>query len=30
MSNNCYLLTCRGTGDQVLVDAAAEPETLLP
>jgi glyoxylase-like metal-dependent hydrolase (beta-lactamase superfamily II) len=30
MSNNCYLLRCRATGDQVLVDAAAEPETLLP
>ena len=30
MSNNCYLLTCRQTGDQVLVDAAAEPEVLLP
>jgi glyoxylase-like metal-dependent hydrolase (beta-lactamase superfamily II) len=30
MSNNCYLLTCRETGDQVLVDAAAEPEVLLP
>ncbi len=30
MSNNCYLLTCRATGDQVLVDAAAAPETLLP
>ena len=30
MSNNCYLLTCHETGDQVLVDAAAEPETLLP
>ena len=30
MSNNCYLLTCLETGDQVLVDAAAEPETLLP
>ncbi|WP_193611518.1 MBL fold metallo-hydrolase [Nocardioides lijunqiniae] len=30
MSNNCYLLTCRETGDQVLVDAASEPETLLP
>ena len=28
MSNNCYLLTCRHTGEQVLVDAAAEPETL--
>ncbi|MCD4535187.1 MBL fold metallo-hydrolase [Nocardioides sp. cx-169] len=30
MSNNCYLLTCRTTGKQVLIDAAAEPETLLP
>jgi glyoxylase-like metal-dependent hydrolase (beta-lactamase superfamily II) len=30
MSNNCYLLRCRATGDQVLIDAAAEPETLLP
>ncbi|MFC4784904.1 MBL fold metallo-hydrolase [Nocardioides sp. MAHUQ-72] len=30
MSNNCYLLRCRATGDQVLVDAAAEAETLLP
>jgi glyoxylase-like metal-dependent hydrolase (beta-lactamase superfamily II) len=30
MSNNCYLLTCRRTGDQVLVDAASEPERLLP
>jgi glyoxylase-like metal-dependent hydrolase (beta-lactamase superfamily II) len=30
MSNNCYLLTCRDTGAQVLVDAAAEPGTLLP
>jgi glyoxylase-like metal-dependent hydrolase (beta-lactamase superfamily II) len=30
MSNNCYLLTCRDTGAQVLVDAAAEPDTLLP
>ena len=30
MSNNCYLLTCRSTGTQVLVDAAAEPERLLP
>ncbi|MEO9323741.1 MBL fold metallo-hydrolase [Nocardioides sp. C4-1] len=30
MSNNCYLLTCKQTGDQVLVDAAAEPQTLLP
>jgi glyoxylase-like metal-dependent hydrolase (beta-lactamase superfamily II) len=30
MSNNCYLLTCRDTGEQVLVDAAAEPGTQLP
>ena len=30
MSNNCYLLRCRHTGAQVLVGAAAEPETLLP
>jgi len=30
MSNNCYLLRCGATGDQVLIDAAAEPETLLP
>jgi len=30
MSNNCYLLRCRHTGAQVLVDAAAEPERLLP
>ena len=30
MSNNCYLLRCRATGDQVLVDAAAEPGTLMP
>jgi glyoxylase-like metal-dependent hydrolase (beta-lactamase superfamily II) len=29
-SNNCYLLRCRATGDQLLVDAAAEPDTLLP
>ncbi len=29
MSNNCYLLRCLETGQQVLVDAAAEPETLL-
>ncbi len=29
MSNNCYLLRCRRTGDQVLVDAADEPERLL-
>ncbi len=30
MSNNAYLLRCRHTGDQVLVDAAAEPAVLLP
>ncbi|WP_435745120.1 MBL fold metallo-hydrolase [Nocardioides sp. SYSU DS0663] len=30
MSNNCYLLTCRETGEQLLVDAADEPSTLLP
>jgi len=30
MSNNCYLLRCRHTGAQLLVDAAAEPERLLP
>jgi glyoxylase-like metal-dependent hydrolase (beta-lactamase superfamily II) len=29
MSNNCYLLRCVSTGDQVLIDAAAEPSTLL-
>ena len=30
MSNNCYLLACRETGEQVLIDAADEPTTLLP
>jgi glyoxylase-like metal-dependent hydrolase (beta-lactamase superfamily II) len=30
MSNNAYLLRCKETGDQLLVDAAAEPDTLLP
>ncbi len=29
MSNNCYLLRCTDTGDQLLIDAAAEPERLL-
>jgi glyoxylase-like metal-dependent hydrolase (beta-lactamase superfamily II) len=29
MSNNAYLLRCASTGDQVLIDAAAEPATLL-
>ena len=28
MSNNCYLLRCRATDEQVLIDAAAEPDTL--
>ena len=30
MSNNCYLLRCRDTGEQVLIDAAASPDVLLP
>lgn len=30
MSNNCYLLRCKHTGAQVMIDAAAEPERLLP
>ena len=30
MSNNAYLLRCRHTGEQVLIDAAAETDTLLP
>jgi glyoxylase-like metal-dependent hydrolase (beta-lactamase superfamily II) len=30
MSNNCYLLTCKETGEQVLIDAADSAETLLP
>ena len=30
MSNNCYLLRCRETGDQVLIDAADAATTLLP
>ena len=29
MSNNCYLLTCRATGEQLLIDAADEPAVLL-
>ena len=29
MSNNAYLLRCRETGEQVLIDAAAEPQALL-
>lgn len=28
MSNNCYLLTCRSTGENLLVDAADHPESL--
>jgi glyoxylase-like metal-dependent hydrolase (beta-lactamase superfamily II) len=28
-ANNCYLLRCSETGEQVLVDAAAEPDRLL-
>ena len=30
MSNNCYLLTCKHTGEQVLIDAADASATLLP
>ncbi|PWI43495.1 MBL fold metallo-hydrolase [Streptomyces sp. ICBB 8177] len=29
MDNNAYLLRCRATGEQALIDAAAEPATLL-
>jgi glyoxylase-like metal-dependent hydrolase (beta-lactamase superfamily II) len=29
MSNNCYLLRCRSTDEQVLIDAAADPTRLL-
>lgn len=29
MDNNCYLLRCRRTGEQVLIDAAAEPDRIL-
>lgn len=29
MSNNAYVLRCRATGDQLLVDAADEPDRLL-
>ena len=28
-NNNCYLLRCRATGAQLLIDAAAEPDKLL-
>ena len=30
MSNNCYLLTCKHTGEQVLIDAADASATLCP
>ena len=30
MSNNCYLLRCHDTGDQVLIDAADASSVLLP
>ncbi|WP_406860247.1 MBL fold metallo-hydrolase [Streptomyces sp. HUAS MG47] len=29
MDNNAYLLRCRATGEQLLIDAANEPQTLL-
>lgn len=29
MANNCYLLRCRETGEQLLIDAADSPEVLL-
>jgi glyoxylase-like metal-dependent hydrolase (beta-lactamase superfamily II) len=29
MDNNAYVLRCRATDEQLLIDAAAEPETLL-
>ena len=29
MDNNCYLLRCRRTGAQLLIDAAAEPDLLI-
>ncbi|MFT4083409.1 MAG: MBL fold metallo-hydrolase [Nocardioides sp.] len=29
MSNNCYLLRCQQTGEQLLIDAADEPRVLL-
>lgn len=29
MDNNCYLVTCRATGDQLLVDAADDADRLL-
>jgi len=29
MDNNCYLLRCRRTGAQLLIDAAAEPDRII-
>ena len=29
MSNNAYLLRCDATGEQLLIDAASEPQTLV-
>ncbi|MYS19442.1 Glyoxylase, beta-lactamase superfamily II [Streptomyces sp. DvalAA-14] len=29
MNNNAYVLRCRSTGEQLLIDAAAEPEILM-
>ncbi|HEX9066234.1 MAG TPA: MBL fold metallo-hydrolase, partial [Streptosporangiaceae bacterium] len=29
MDNDCYLLRCTSTGEQLLIDAANEPETLI-
>jgi glyoxylase-like metal-dependent hydrolase (beta-lactamase superfamily II) len=29
LENNAYLLRCRATGEQLLIDAASEPDTLL-
>lgn len=29
MANNCYLLQCRATGDQLLIDAADEAQSIL-
>ena len=30
MDNNAYLLTCRSTGAQLLIDAAADPDCAAP
>lgn len=30
MSNNCYILRCRRSGEALLIDAAASPDTLAP